>query len=72
MRHPDYLVTLNKNVEIEIVEHLVGGEPMKIPTCSYVDRKMAYRIIKEFITTKSVPKFIEWIDLYDIDFDHGF
>ncbi|SFC85353.1 hypothetical protein SAMN04488168_110148 [Bacillus sp. 491mf] len=59
MRHPDYLVTLNKNVEIETVEHLVGGEPVKIPTCSYVDREMTYRIIKGFITTKSVPKFIE-------------
>jgi len=72
MQHPDYLVTLNKNVEIETVEHLVGGEPMKVPTCAYLDREMAYRIINEFITTKSIPKFIEWVDLYDIDFEHGF
>ncbi|NBJ71244.1 MULTISPECIES: hypothetical protein [Clostridia] len=72
MRHPDYLVPINKNVEIKTVEHLVGGEPMRIPTCSYVDRETAYRIIKDFITFKSVPNFIEWVDLYDINFDHGF
>ncbi|MEC1242024.1 hypothetical protein P9B40_22025, partial [Bacillus paralicheniformis] len=62
----------NKNVEIETVEHLVGGEPMKVPSCSYVDRDLAYRIINEFITTKSMPTFIEWVDLYEIDFDQGF
>nr|MDH3164166.1 hypothetical protein [Bacillus licheniformis] len=72
MRHPDYLVPMNKNVEIETVEHLVGGEPMKVPSCGYVDRGLAYRIINEFTTTKSMPIFIEWVDLYEIDFDHGF
>ncbi|MCY8093427.1 hypothetical protein [Bacillus haynesii] len=72
MRHPDYLVPMNKNVEIETVEHLVGGEPMKVPSCSYVDRDSAYRIINEFITTKSMQTFMEWVDLYEIDFDHGF
>ena len=72
MRHQDYLVPMNKNVEIETVEHLVGGEPMKVPSCSYVDRGLAYRIINEFTTTKSMPTFIEWVDLYEIDFDHGF
>lgn len=28
---------------------------MRVPTCSYVDRETAYRIIKDFITFKSVP-----------------
>lgn len=73
MRHPDYLVTMNKDMEkIETIEHLVGGEPMRVPTCSYVDRETAYRIIKEFIKNKSIPQLVEWVDLYDIDFDHGF
>lgn len=72
MQHPDYLVMCNKNIEIETVEHLVGGEPMRVPTCSYVDREMTYRIVNEFIATKSMPAFVEWIDLYDIDFDYGF
>ncbi|MEF2293164.1 MULTISPECIES: hypothetical protein [Virgibacillus] len=25
MQHPDYVVPINKNVEIKTVEHLVGG-----------------------------------------------
>ncbi|SMO57566.1 hypothetical protein SAMN06264849_103292 [Melghirimyces algeriensis] len=54
------------------MEHLVGGEPMKVPSCSYVNRDLAYHIINEFITKKAIPTFIEWIDLYEIDFDHGF
>ena len=72
MRHPDYLVTINKNIKIETIEHMVGGEPMKVPTCSYVNRETAYRIIKEFIETKVAPSSIEWVELYDIDFEHGF
>ncbi len=71
MRHPDYLVPL-KDVEIETIEHLVGGEPMKVPSCSYINREEAYRIVKHFLTTKTVPDFIEWVDLYDIDFEYEF
>lgn len=72
MRDPDYLITINENVEIETIEHLVGGEPMKFPKCSYVNRETAYIIIKEFIKNKEVPAFVKWVDLYDIDFEHGF
>ena len=45
---------------------------MKVPTCSYVNRETAYRIIKEFIDNKVAPDFVKWVDLYDIDFEHGF
>ncbi|MFS8300867.1 hypothetical protein [Bacillus altitudinis] len=72
MRHPDYLVPLNKGVEIETIEHLVGGEPMKVPSCSYVSREEAYRIVQHFLSTKTMPDFVEWVDLYDIDFEHDF
>ena len=72
MRHPDYLVPIDNNREITTIEHIVGGEPMSIPTCSYVSRETAYKIVTEFINTKKVPEFIEWIDLYDIDFDYDF
>ena len=72
MSHPDYLVPLNKNIEVNTIEHLVGGEPMKIPTCSYVSRNEAYKIIKQFILTKKIPGFINWVELYDIEFDYGF
>lgn len=29
------------------------GEPMKIPTCSYVNHEMSYKIVEQFITTKN-------------------
>lgn len=66
------IIQYQLNVEIKTVEHLVRGEPIRIPTCSYVDSETTYRIIKDFITFKSVSNFIEWVDLYDINFDHGF
>ncbi|WGU99173.1 hypothetical protein QJS56_11360 [Bacillus altitudinis] len=72
MRHPDYLVPLKKDVEIETIEHLVGGEPMEVPSCSYVSREEAYRIVLHFLSTKTMPDFVEWVDLYDIDFEHDF
>ncbi|NPC93582.1 hypothetical protein HOO54_15380 [Bacillus sp. WMMC1349] len=72
MRHPDYLVPLNKSIEIKTVEHFVGGEAMHVPSCSYLNRDLAYKVIKEFMATKTIPSFIEWTDLYEIDFDHGF
>ena len=72
MRHPDYLVPINLDVEIKTIEHSVGGEPMKVPTCSYVDRDKAYDIINKFIANKEVPTCVKWVDLYDIDFEHGF
>lgn len=45
---------------------------MKIPTCSYINREIAYKIIIEFIETKEIPTFIKWVDLYDIEFDYDF
>ncbi len=32
MRHPDYLVMCDENVDIKTVEHNVGGEPMQEKT----------------------------------------
>lgn len=72
MRHPDYLVTINENVQIETIEHLVSGEPMKVPTCSYVNRENTYKIVKDFIENKEVSALVKWIELYDIDFQHEF
>ena len=72
MSHPDYLVPFNKNIEVNTIEHLVGGEPMKIPTCSYVSRGEAYKIVKQFILEKKIPDFINWVELYDIEFDYDF
>ncbi len=72
MRHPDYLVPMDESIKIETVQHLVGGEPMNIPTCSYVSRETAYKIIKTYIDTEEIDDSINWVDLYDIDFDFDF
>jgi len=72
MRHPDYLAPYDENIKIEVVEHKVGGEPMRIPSCCYVSREKAFEIIREFIATEQIPANINWTDIYDIDFDHGF
>ena len=72
MRHPDYLVTCDEGIEIKAVEHRVGGEPMQVPTCSYVSRERAYEMILSFIKEQKIPDFVEWVDLYDIDFEYEF
>ncbi|MDR6226337.1 hypothetical protein [Desmospora profundinema] len=72
MRHPDYLAPCKENVEIEVVEHWVGGEPMRIPSCCYVSRDQAYEILSKVIETKQIPTDVNWVDIYEIDFDHGY
>lgn len=72
MRHPDYLAPYDENIKIEVVEHKVGGEPMRIPSCCYVSREKAFEIVREFIETEQIPVNINWTDIYDIDFDNGF
>lgn len=72
MRHPDYLVLIDRDAEIQTIEHSVGGEPMAVPTCSYVSRETAYQIVQEFISSKKIPESVEWVDLYEIDFDYDF
>ncbi len=72
MRHPDYLVMCNEQIEIKTVVHRVGGEPMQVPTCSYVSREKAYEILSSFIKTKKIPEYVSWMDLYEIDFEYEF
>lgn len=72
MRHPDYIVPINREIPINTVEHMLGGEPMKIPTCSYVSREKAFEIINYFINDLNFEELVEWVDLYEIEFEHGF
>ena len=72
MRHPDYLVMCDETVEIETVTHNVGGEPMQVPTCSYVQRDVAYQIIVSFLECGKMLESVKWVDLYDIDFEYEF
>lgn len=72
MRHPDYLVMCDETVEIETITHNVGGEPMQVPTCSYVQRDVAYQIIVSFLEGGAITESVKWVDLYDIDFEYEF
>jgi hypothetical protein len=72
MRHPDYLAPYDKDAKIEVIEHKVGGEPMKVPSCCYVSRDKAFEIINEFVETEQIPENVNWTDIYDIDFDSGY
>lgn len=72
MRHPDYLVMCDETMEIETVTHKVAGEPMQVPTCSYVQRDVACQIIISFLESGKIPEFVKWVDLYDIDFEFEF
>jgi len=72
MMHPDYYVVVSRTTPIDTVEHRVGGEPMKLPTCSYMGRDEALRLMIEFSESGKRPVSVEWQDMYDIDFDHGF
>lgn len=72
MRHPDYLVMCDETVEIETITHNVGGEPMQVPTCSYVQKDVAYQIIVSFLESGAITESVKWVDLYDIDFEYEF
>jgi len=66
------LVMCDETMEIETVIHNVGGEPMQVPTCSYVQRDVAYQIIVSFLEGGKIPESVKWVDLYDIDFEFEF
>jgi len=72
MMHPDYEVVVKPCDAVKTVEHRVGGEPMKVPSCSYVSRDEALNLMLEFVSLRKRPESVEWQDMYDIDFDHGF
>lgn len=72
MRHPDYLAPYDESKELKVVEHLVGSEPMKVPSCCYVSRIDAYNILLQFVVEKEIPGDVRWVDIYDLEFDHGY
>lgn len=70
MRYPNFLVPFKKIEQIETIEHDVAGSPLYVPSCSYINRDQAYQIVHHFLLTKTVPDFVEWVELRDIDFQH--
>ena len=73
MMHPDYEVVAQASEKpIETVEHRVGGEPMKVPSIGYVSRERALLLMREFVKNAARPSSVKWIDMFEIEFDHGF
>lgn len=72
MMHPDYEVVVRRSGPVETIEHRVGGERMKVPSCSYFSRDDAYALMLEFLQNEGRPTSVEWRDMYQIEFDHGF
>lgn len=72
MMHPDYEVVVRQPGPIIAVEHDVGGEPMRVPSCSYFSRDEAYELMLEFVAIGGRPMSVKWQDMYDLDFDDGF
>jgi len=65
-------VPIDRKKSTKALKHVVGGEPLEVPVCSYLSREEAFRIIDHFIKYKVVPDDVEWIKLYDINFDNEF
>lgn len=72
MMHPNYEVVVRSTEQIKTIEHRVGGEPMKVPSCCYFTRDEAYELMLEFVRNEGKPTSYEWQDMYELEFDHGF
>lgn len=70
LRYPDFLVPFKKVENIETIEYFVAGAPLYVPSCSYVNRDEAHQIVQHFLKTKTMPDFVEWVELRNIDFQH--
>lgn len=66
MQHPDYIAPCNVEIEIERVYHNVGGEPMAVPSCCYVNLDCARKIFIEFMATGKISDINSWKDIYEL------
>ncbi|WP_299248056.1 hypothetical protein [uncultured Aquimarina sp.] len=75
MQHPDYLVPMTENrmqQKAETLTHYVGGNEMSIPNNSLFSEEDAFEVLSIFAENKELSNKYKWIDLYEIEFDHGF
>lgn len=72
---PDYYVPvpggLGQN-NIETLVHDIGGNEFRFPSCCLLSKDDAWNIIEHFVDSGETLKEFDWVELYDIDFDHGF
>jgi len=66
MQHPDYIAPYNPEIEIEKVFHNVGGEPMSVPTCCFVNIVDAREIFIEFMANGKISNISNWKDIYEL------
>ena len=75
MQHPDYLIPITEDSmkqEPKTLVHYVGGNEMSIPDNSLFNENDAFEILSTFAEKKELLGKYKWIDLYEIEFDHGF
>jgi hypothetical protein len=67
-------VPIKKNVTLKdeiVVEHFIGGEPMRIPSICYRTREEAWEIVLDFINEQKMNEKYNWVPLADIEYDIG-
>jgi hypothetical protein len=65
-------VPIQKGIPLKddiVVEHLVGGEPMRIPSICYRNREEAWEIVLDFINEQKMNQKFNWVRLDDIEYD---
>ncbi|WP_108867169.1 hypothetical protein [Aquimarina aquimarini] len=75
MQDPDYLIPMTADKikqKAKTLTHYVGGNEMNIPDSSLCNEEDAFKILKRFAQNKELSNKYKWIDLYEIEFDHGF
>lgn len=69
MQHPDYLIPIkeqNKNLDLVVLMHYVGGEEFKFPEIVVYNEETAFKILKCYIENGSLDNSFRWVDLYSI------
>ncbi len=75
MQHPDYLIPMTSdkiNQKAKTLTHYIGGNEMSIPDNSLYNEEEAFEVLSAFAQHKELSSKYKWIDLYEIEFDHGF
>jgi hypothetical protein len=65
------LAPVQRGVELKdevVVEHIMGCEPMRIPSICYRSKEEAWEIIEYFIATEKPHEKFNWVMLGDIDY----
>ncbi|QMV15562.1 hypothetical protein [Vibrio spartinae] len=75
MLSPDYevpVVSSTNNKVQETLVHHIGGNEFRFPDCCLFPKADAWTIIQNFIVSGMKTEKFQWVELYDLDFEHGF